>query len=157
MWSKMAEQCCQLVTFPWLGLGGICSLLWCQTQVPANRSIFDKKLNFPSIRFISRVRLFSVSRKSFDSFCSFHPFTFFLHLVPFTLCYFGTFHLCCRWSWVSTFGFHDFLVIDSIVETTEGWFLYIKFSTLCNLRWTIHQNLTLNTHLHAIIRPHCNL
>ena len=31
-------------------------------------------------------------------------------------------------------------------------FFYIKFSTLCNLRWRIHQNLTSKTHLHAIIR-----
>ena len=42
-----------------------------------------------------------------------------------------------------------------ITENAEHriWF-EVKFLTLCNVRYTIHQKFTSNTHLHAIIRPH---
>ena len=42
-----------------------------------------------------------------------------------------------------------------ITENAEHRILFeVKFSTLCNDRYTIHRKLTSNTHLHAIIRPH---
>ena len=50
---------------------------------------------------------------------------------------------------------HNFLVIDSYHgKYNTSNFFDIKFSTFCNHRCTIHRNLTSNTHLHAIIRPH---
>ena len=33
----------------------------------------------------------------------------------------------------------------------------IKFLTLSNLRYTMHQNFTSNTHLHTVIRPQIRL
>ena len=42
-----------------------------------------------------------------------------------------------------------------ITENAEHWIWFeVKFLTLCNIRYTIHQKFTSNTHLHAIIRPH---